>query len=82
MKIDFSKFLSRKFLVALLGMIVGVAVYFGADGSEIKEIAGTVVSTMSALGYIFGEAMTDVAALKKPEVITEAEQTEDKTVYY
>ena len=82
MKFDAKKFLSRKFLVAVVGVIVGLAISFGADSSEITQIAGAVTSAISALSYIFGEAMVDAAAAKKPEAITETEQTEDKTVYY
>lgn len=65
MKFDRKKFLSRKFLIAIVGIIVGLAISFGADGSEIQEIAGAVTSTISALSYIFGEAMVDAAAVKK-----------------
>ena len=82
MKFDAKKFLSRKFLIAVVGVIVGLAISFGADSSEITQIAGAVTSAISALSYIFGEAMVDAAAAKKPEVITETEQAEDKTVYY
>lgn len=68
MKFDFAKkFLSRKFLIALVGTIVGLAISLGADASEIQQIAGSIVTAVSAVGYIFGEAMTDVAAIKKEE---------------
>jgi len=68
MKSDFfKKFLSRKFLIAVVGTIVGLAISLGADASEIQQIAGAVVSAISAVGYIFGEAITDVAAIKKEE---------------
>lgn len=68
MKSDFfKKFLSRKFLIAVVGTIVGLAISLGADASEIQQIAGAVVSAISAVGYIFGEAMVDAAAVKKEE---------------
>lgn len=68
MKFDFfKKFLSRKFLIAVVGTIVGLAISLGADASEIQQIAGAVVSAISAVGYIFGEAMVDAAAVKKEE---------------
>jgi len=68
MKSDFfKKFLSRKFLIAVVGTIVGLAISLGADASEIQQIAGAVVSAISAIGYIFGEAMVDAAAVKKEE---------------
>lgn len=75
MKFDFAKkFLSRKFLVAVIGTLVGLAIYFGADGSEIKEIAGAVTSAVSAVAYIFGEAMVDAAAVGS-KVDDEPEET-------
>ena len=68
MKSDFfKKFFSRKFLIAVVGTIVGLAISLGADASEIQQIAGAVVSAISAVGYIFGEAMVDAAAVKKEE---------------
>ena len=68
MKSDFfKKFLSRKFMIAVVGTIVGLAISLGADASEIQQIAGAVVSAISAVGYIFGEAMVDAAAVKKEE---------------
>jgi hypothetical protein len=69
MKSDFfKKFLSRKFLIAVVGTIVGLAISLGADASEIQQIAGAVVSAISAIGYIFGEAMVDAAAVKKEDL--------------
>ena len=67
MKFSFKKFLSRKFLIAVVGIIVGLAVALGADSSEIQQIAGAVSAAVSAVGYILGEAMVDVAAAKKKE---------------
>ena len=67
MKFDVKKFLSRKFLIAIAGTIVGLAISLGADASEIQQISGAVVTAISAVGYIFGEAMVDAAAVKKEE---------------
>lgn len=63
LKFDIKKFLSRKFLIAVVGIIVGLAVSLGADASEIQQVAGAVVSAVSAMSYIFGEAMVDSAAV-------------------
>lgn len=76
MKFDPKKFLSRKFIIAIVGIIVGLAISFGADGSEIQEIAGAVTSTISALSYIFGEAMVDAAAVRKEEPWNDDEEEE------
>ena len=68
MKSDFfKKFFSRKFLIAIVGTIVGLAISLGADTSEIQQISGAVVTAISAVGYIFGEAMVDAAAVKNEE---------------
>lgn len=68
-KFDFKKFLSRKFLIAVVGVIVGLAISFGADSSEIIKIAGAVTSAISAVSYIFGEGMIDAAAVKSEDNI-------------
>lgn len=76
-KFDFKKFLSRKFLISMVGVIVGLAISLGASASEIQEIAGAIVSAVSAISYIFGEAMVDAAAVKKNEKTEEDEIKED-----
>lgn len=80
MKFDPKKFLSRKFLIALVGVIVGLAISFGADGSEIQEVAGAVTSVVSAICYIFGEAMVDAAAVKKDEEKKEEEENAQQSI--
>lgn len=79
MKFDIKKFLSRKFLIALVGIVVGLAVSLGADASEIQQVAGAVVSAISAVGYIFGEAMVDAAAAKPNDspIVVEVVDTDD-----
>lgn len=79
MKFDIKKFLSRKFLIALVGIVVGLAVSLGADASEIQQVAGAVVSAISAVGYIFGEAMVDAAAAKPDDspIVVEVVDTND-----
>ena len=58
----FKKFLSRKFLVCLIGLIVGLATAHGVDASEYQQIAGNVVSLVSIVAYILGEAKIDAAS--------------------
>ena len=79
MKSEFAKkFLSRKFLISLVGMIVGLAIALGADSSEIMQIAGAVTSAVSAVSYIFGEAKIDAAAVDTTIVIQkDSEEAEE-----
>jgi phage shock protein PspC (stress-responsive transcriptional regulator) len=58
------KLKSRKFLAALVGVIVGLAAAFGIDSGEYTEIAGVVTSAVSVVAYIFAEGAVDAAATK------------------
>lgn len=60
------KLTSRKFLLALVGVVSGLALAFGVEGSEIVEIVSTVGGIITALGsavaYIGAEAKVDAAS--------------------
>lgn len=56
-----SKITSRKFLAALIGTIVGVAMAFGVDESVISTISGAVLSAVSLITYITVEGKVDAA---------------------
>ena len=59
------KLTSRKFLLALIGMISGLGLAFGVEGSEIVElvslIGGVLGAAGSAIAYINAEAKVDAA---------------------
>lgn len=63
------KLTSRKFLLAVVGIMSGLALSMGVDGSElidmIGKIAGIVTAVASAITYINAEAKVDAAAVKK-----------------
>lgn len=65
------KLTSRKFLLALVGIISGLAMSMGVEGSElidmIGKIAGIVTAAASAITYIQAEAKVDAAAVKRDE---------------
>ena len=67
------KLTSRKFLLALVGMVSGLALAFGVEGSEITEIVSAVGGILTALGsaivYINAEAKVDAAAAGATQVI-------------
>ena len=52
--------------MALVGVVSGLALAFGVEGSEITEIVGTIGGIVTAAGaivaYITGEAKVDAAA--------------------
>ena len=61
------KLTSRKFLLALVGTVSGLALAMGVEGSEIEQIVATVGGIVTAAGsivaYINGEAKIDAAAV-------------------
>ena len=63
------KLTSRKFLLAVVGVVSGLALAFGVEGSEINEIVGTIGGIVTAAGaivaYITGEAKVDAASVAK-----------------
>lgn len=65
------KLTSRKFLLALVGTVSGLALSMGVEGSEIERIVATVGGIVTAAGsivaYINGEAKIDAAAVGKGE---------------
>jgi len=65
------KLTSRKFLLAIVGVVSGLALAFGVEGSEITEIVSTIGGIVTAAGaivaYINGEAKVDAAAAKAGE---------------
>lgn len=60
------KLTSRKFLMAVVSVAIGMAMTFGVKGSEIVEIVSTVGGILTALGgavtYINAEAKVDAAS--------------------
>ena len=63
------KLTSRKFLLALVGVVSGLALAFGVEGSEITQVVTTIGGIVTALGsavaYIGAEARVDAAAAGK-----------------
>lgn len=61
----FKKITSRKFILAVVGVAVGICTIFGIDGDSIKDVAGAVVTAISAVSYIITEGKIDEANAKK-----------------
>ena len=53
------KFGSRKFLAALAGIVVGIALAFGSSEDTVRTVTGAVTSVISAVAYILAEAQVD-----------------------
>lgn len=72
MKIDWKmKLSSRKFWVAVIGLVTAIALLFGASDSDASKIAAAITALGSVVSYILGESLVD--ANRKSE-----ENNEDK----
>ena len=75
MKEFFKKLTSRKFILALGGVITGLAMAFGVDSSTVETIVGAVITLMSSLAYIFVEGKLDaknvIQVIESAETIAE-----------
>lgn len=64
------KLTSRKLWVAIAGIATGVAMIFGAEGSEIKDVAGAIMALCSAMTYLFVEGKIDAESVKNTLTLT------------
>lgn len=57
------KFKSRKLLVAVIGVLMGVSMIFGVDPNVAETVSGAVVAVVSVVVYIITEGKIDAAAV-------------------
>jgi len=77
MKIDWiRKLTSRKFWVAVVGLVTSTMLVFGMAESEVSQIAGIIMQAATILGYIIGEGLTDANSTNVIEV--EAVETKEE----
>lgn len=66
MKIDWAKKLtSRKFWLAVAGLVTGLILAFKGDAQTAETVSGVIMALASVVAYIFGEGLTDASAAKK-----------------
>lgn len=65
------KLTSRKFLLAIVGVVSGLAMAFGVTGDDIThavtDVAGIITALVSTITYIMAEAKVDAAAAGKED---------------
>ena len=55
------KLTSRKFWVAIVGLITGLLLLFGMDADQTEKIGGIILTAGSIVAYILGEGLADTA---------------------
>ena len=59
------KLTSRKLWVAIVGLVTGIIIAFGGDGSTAEMVGGIILEAASVLGYLLAEGLTDAANTPK-----------------
>lgn len=65
MKSTLKKFASRKFLICLIGTILGAFIYIVLGDSAVSQISGAAVSLGSVMTYIITEGRIDAYSAKE-----------------
>lgn len=65
MEIDWKrKLTSRKFWLAVIGLVSGLMLLFKVDGETVDKIAGLIMEAASVIAYLISEGMTDAAGVE------------------
>lgn len=74
-KIDWArKLTSRRFWLAVVGLISGLLMMFRVDAESIETISGVIMAAASVIAYTIGEGLVDAANVE-PIIITECDGT-------
>lgn len=67
-KIDWiRKLTSRKFWMAVAGLVVGLVIIFTDDAVLAERISGIIMSGASIIGYLLAEGLTDAAHVSQSD---------------
>ena len=70
-KIDWvSKLTSRKFWMAICGLVSGLLLAFRVDEGIANEVTGCIMAAASVVAYIIGEGLADAAGAKADSYTT------------
>ena len=65
-EIDWKKKLtSRKFWLAVIGLVSGLLMAFKVDAETVETISGVIMSAASVIAYLIGEGLADAAGVNK-----------------
>lgn len=55
------KLTSRKFWIAVVGLVTGLILAFGGSEADAETVSGCIMAAASVVAYIIGEGLTDAA---------------------
>lgn len=56
-----TKLTSRKFWLAIIGLVSGILIAFRVDAETVETVSGVIMSAASVVAYIIGEGLADAA---------------------
>lgn len=71
-----SKLTSRKFWMAICGLVSGLLLAFKVDEGMVNEITGCIMAAASVVAYIIGEGLADAAGVQTQ--VVEVHPVEEK----
>lgn len=63
-----AKLTSRKFWMAIIGLVSGLLLAFKVDAQTVETVSGVIMSAGSVIAYIIGEGLADAAHVADGEV--------------
>lgn len=58
------KLTSRKFWLAVVGLVSGLIVAFGGSSETVETVSGCIMSAAAVVAYTIGEGLADAANIK------------------
>ena len=75
------KLTSRKFWLAVCGLVAGLLMAFRVDADTVNEVTGCIMAASSVVAYIIGEGLADAASVEQtyyiPETVSAPEWDEE-----
>ena len=68
-----AKLTSRKFWMAIIGLVSGLLLAFKVDAQTVETVSGVIMSAGSVIAYIIGEGLADAAHVADGEIWYEVE---------
>ena len=78
------KLTSRKFWLAVVGLVSGLLMAFNVDAETVETVSGVVMAAASVIAYVIGEGLADAANAgdviieDEPETIGDADMDDGK----
>ena len=77
-KIDWKrKLTSRKFWLAIVGLVSGLLMAFKVDAEMVDTISGVIMAAASVIAYTIGEGLADAANAQPVVYATEEDDTDE-----